>query len=140
MTPNCSKPSQINAHAQIIWNTQDNMYLTNQIHNLISITAAQSRSAPWCLFYNGRHVALGGAFWRRRARFEHRRSCVDHRASPHFPSPSYHPPTIPSLLTSLHSLLLRIRVSGSCPILPDIGLQCVSGCIFLFSLPRPLGS
>ena len=52
-----------------------------------------------------------------------------HPASPHFPSPSYRPPTIPSLLASLHTLHLRIRESGSCPILLDIGLQCVSLCV-----------
>jgi len=63
-----------------------------------------------------------------------------HCASPHFSSPSYHPATILSLFTCLHSLLLRIRVSGGCLILLDIGLQCVSVCMFLFSLPRPLGS
>jgi len=43
--------------------------------------------------------------------------------------------TILSLLTSLHSLLLRIRVSWSCLILLDIGLQCVSVCMFVFYLP-----
>ena len=47
---------------------------------------------------------------------------------------SYHPPNIPSLLASLHSLPLRIRDSGSCPILLDTGLHCVSVCLFLFSL------
>ena len=62
-----------------------------------------------------------------------------HPASPHFPSPSYRPPTIPSLLASLHFLLLRIRKSGSCPILLDIGLQRVSVCMFLFSLPTAPG-
>jgi len=42
--------------------------------------------------------------------------------------------------TSLHSLLLRTRESGSSPILLDMGLHCVSVCVFIFPLPRPLGS
>jgi len=63
-----------------------------------------------------------------------------HSDSPHFPFPSYHPPTISSLLDSLHSLLLRVRSSGSCQLLLDMDLQCVSVCMFLFSLPRPLRS
>jgi len=46
----------------------------------------------------------------------------------------------PGLLVSLHSLLLCIRESRSCLILLDMALQCVSTCMFLFSLPRPLGS
>ena len=54
--------------------------------------------------------------------------------------PSYHPPTIPPLLASLHALLFCIRKSGSCLILFDIKLHCVSVCLFLFSLPKPLGS
>ena len=41
-----------------------------------------------------------------------------------------------SLPPSTHSF----SASGSCLILLDIGLQCVSVCMFLFSLPRPLGS
>jgi len=52
------------------------MYLIDQSPNPIVSTAAQSWSAPWRVFYNGRRVALGGAFWRRRARFERRRSGV----------------------------------------------------------------
>ena len=38
------------------------------------------------------------------------------------------------------SLLLRIRESGSCPLLLDMGLYCVSVCVFLFFFPRPMGS
>ena len=52
-----------------------------------------------------------------------------HSTSSHFPSPSYRPPTILSLLDSLHSLLLQIRASGSCPLLLDMGLHvCLSVC------------
>ena len=57
----------------------------------------------------------------------------------HCPSPSYYPPTIPSLVASLHSLLLRIRESGSCPILFDMGFHCVFVCCLLFSLLRAKG-
>ena len=64
-----------------------------------------------------------------------------HPASLHLPSPSYLPPTVPSLLAFLHYLLLRIRESelGCCPIFLDMGLDCLYVCVFLFSLPRPLG-
>jgi len=62
---------------------------------------------------------------------------LPHPSSLHFPSPSYRPPTIPSLFASLHSLLLRIRESGSCPILLDMGLHCVSVCMFAL-VPFPL--
>jgi len=55
-------------------------------------------------------------------------------------SPSYHPPTIPFLLVSLHCLLHRIRKSGFCPFLLDMGLHCVSVCLLLFSLPSPEGT
>jgi len=55
-------------------------------------------------------------------------------------SPSYHPLTISSLLASLHSLLLRTRQSGSCPLILDMGFHCVSTSLFLSFLPRPLGS
>jgi len=50
---------------------------------------------------------------------------------------SYHPPTISSLFASLHSLLLRVRESGFCPILLDMGLHFVSVCLFL-SVPFPV--
>jgi len=63
-----------------------------------------------------------------------------HPVSLHYPSPSYRPATIPSLLFSLHSLLLRMRESGFCPILLDMGFNFLSMCVFLFSLPRPVGS
>jgi len=61
------------------------------------------------------------------------------------PSPSCHPPSIPSLLASLHSLLLCIRESGSCPLLLDMGFRY---CVYLFvplllpftPPPRCLGS
>jgi len=43
-----------------------------------------------------------------------------------------------SLFFSLHSLPLRIRESGSCPILLDMGLYCVFMCVFPLFLPKPL--
>jgi len=57
-----------------------------------------------------------------------------------FPSPPYLPPPIPAFLASL--LFLRIRESGSAPILINMGLHCVSECVFLLSLQvlEPLGS
>jgi len=54
-----------------------------------------------------------------------------------------------SILTEVNNLLFPLSLppsthsfstSVSCPILLDISLQCVSVCMFLFSLPRPLGS
>ena len=38
------------------------------------------------------------------------------------------------------SYLCVVGESRSCPILLDMGLLCVSVCLSLFSLPRPLGS
>ena len=65
---------------------------------------------------------------------------ASHPASPHFSSHSYRPPTIPSLLASLHSLFLHIRAwLGSCLILRllDMGLHCVSVYMFTIVPSRP---
>jgi len=43
------------------------------------------------------------------------------------------PPTIPSLLDSLHSLRLRIRASGSCPLLLDMALRHGNVCLCVCS-------
>ena len=50
----------------------------------------------------------------------HPLTCPPHPASLYYSSPSYHHPTIPSLLVSLHSLLLRMCESGSCLILLEL--------------------
>ena len=72
--------------------------------------------------------------------------CALVRTSNHFQLPGAvtnlkrHPPTIPSLLASLHSLHLRIFEfkSGCCTISFNVGLYIVFVWLFLFSLPRPL--
>ena len=54
----------------------------------------------------------------------------------HHPFSFYHPPTV----LSLHFPFFHICESTSYLILLDMGLHCVSVCLFHFLLPRPLGS
>ena len=64
------------------------------------------------------------------------------------PSPRFSSSSLSFLLASHYSfsacfspfLLIRIRESGSCLMLLNMGLHCVSVCVFLFSLLRPIGS